>query len=62
MPRNPDWQQCGGGCMDCTDGKRGSWQTSHVLVTAKAMSLELAAQLTGAETCTIPATPGGSWP
>jgi hypothetical protein len=51
-----------GGLVQCNDGKRGSWQSSNVMVTAKAMSLELAVQLTGAETCAIAATLGGSRP
>jgi hypothetical protein len=51
-----------GGLLTCNDGKRGSWQSSNVLVTPKAMSLELGVQLTGAETCTIAATLGGSRP
>jgi hypothetical protein len=50
------------GSVQCSDGKRGSWQSTNMLVTAKAMSLELAVQLDTTETCTIAATLGGSRP
>ena len=50
------------GTVSCNDGKRGTWQSTNTLVTARAMSLELAVQLDTTETCTIAATLGGSRP
>ena len=50
------------GTLSCSDGRRGMWQTTSTLVTAKAMSLELAVQLDTTESCTIAATLGGSRP
>lgn len=50
------------GTVSCSDGKRGTWQSTTVQVTAKAMSLELAVQLDTTETCTIAAILGGSRP
>ena len=50
------------GAMSCSDGKRGTWQSTNMLVTARAMSLELAVQLDTTETCTIAAILGGSRP
>ena len=50
------------GAMSCNDGRRGTWQSTNTLVTAKAMSLELAVQLDTTESCTIATTIGGSRP
>ena len=48
------------GSMSCNDGKRGTWQSTSMLVTARAMSLEIALQLDITETCAIAAILGGS--
>ena len=48
------------GTFSCNDGKRGAWQSTNVLVTVRAMSLELAVKLDTSETCTIAAVLGGS--
>jgi hypothetical protein len=48
------------GAMSCNDGKRGTWQSTSMLVTKKAMSLEIALQLDTTETCVIAAILGGS--
>jgi hypothetical protein len=48
------------GNLSCNDGKRGTWQSTSMLVTARAMSLEFAVQLDTTETCTIVAILGGS--
>ena len=50
------------GTLSCSDGKRGTWQSTSMQVTAKAMSLEFAVQLDTTETCTIAAILGGSRP
>jgi hypothetical protein len=50
------------GGLNCSDGKRGTWQSTNMLITAKAMSLELSVQLDTSETCTIAAILGGSRP
>ena len=50
------------GALSCNDGKRGSWRSTNMLITAKSMSLELAVQLDTTETCTIAAILGGSRP
>lgn len=50
------------GTLSCSDGKRGNWQSTNMLVTAKSMSLEFAVQLDTTETCTIAAILGGSRP
>jgi hypothetical protein len=50
------------GILTCSDGKRGSWRSTDILVTAKAMSLQLAVQLDTTETCTIVSILGGSRP
>lgn len=50
------------GSLSCSDGKRGTWQSTNMLVTAKSMSLELAVQLDTTETCMIVAILGGSRP
>lgn len=47
------------GTLSCSDGKRGTWRSTNVLVTAKSMSLEFAVQLDTTETCTIAAILGG---
>ena len=48
------------GTLSCNDGKRGTWRSTNMLITAKAMSLELAVQLDTTETCAIAAILGGS--
>lgn len=48
------------GTLLCNDGKRGTWQLTNALVTAKAMSLELNVLLDTTETCTIATILGGS--
>ena len=48
------------GTLSCNDGKRGTWRSSSMLVTARAMSLELTVQLDTTETCAITAILGGS--
>ena len=48
------------GTLSCSDGKRGTWRSTNILVTAKSMSLELAVQLDTTESCTIAAILGGS--
>ena len=50
------------GTESCSDGRRGTWQSTNMLVTARAMSLEFAVQLDTTETCTIVAILGGSRP
>jgi len=50
------------GTLSCSDGKRGTWRSTNVLVTAKSMSLEFAVQLDTSETCTIAAILGGLRP
>ena len=50
------------GTQSCSDGRRGAWQSTNMLVTAKSMSLEFAVQLDTTETCTIAAILGGSRP
>lgn len=48
------------GTMSCNDGKRGTWRSTSMLVTARAMSLEIALQLDTTESCFIAAILGGS--
>lgn len=48
------------GAMSCNDGKRGTWRSTSMLVTARAMSLEIALQLDTTESCVIAAILGGS--
>ncbi len=50
------------GSLTCNDGKRGTWQMTNALVTAKAMSLEFDVLLDTTETCRIAAILGGSRP
>ena len=50
------------GTLLCSDGKRGTWRSTNILVTAKSMSLELAVLLDTTETCMIAAVLGGSRP
>ena len=54
---NPVWYT-----VSCSDGRRGTWQSTNTLVTAKAMSLEFDVQLDTTESCRIAATLGGSRP
>ena len=59
-----DWSdgapQITAGDYSCTDGKRGTFTSTGVMVTDREMSLQLAIKLSGSETCTIDATVGGS--
>ena len=50
------------GTLSCSDGKRGTWASTSMLVSAKSMSLEFAVQLDTTETCTIATILGGSRP
>ena len=50
------------GGLNCSDGKRGTWQSTNIIINAKSMSLELAVQLDTTETCTIAAILGGLRP
>ncbi len=50
------------GTLSCIDGKRGTWQSSNIAITAKSMTLELAVQLNTTETCSIVAILGGLRP
>ena len=50
------------GTESCNDGRHGTWQSTNMLVTQRAMSLEFAVQLDTTETCTIAAVLGGSRP
>jgi hypothetical protein len=48
------------GSMLCNDGKRGTWRSTSMLVTTRAMPLEIALQLATTESCVIAAILGGS--
>ena len=50
------------GGLNCSDGKRGTWQSTNIFINAKSMTLELAVQLDTTETCTIAAILGGLRP
>ncbi len=50
------------GALSCNDGKRGTWHSTGMTVSARSMSLELAVQLETTETCVIDAVLGGSRP
>ncbi|MEP7157268.1 MAG: hypothetical protein ABI905_15915 [Betaproteobacteria bacterium] len=50
------------GTESCSDGRRGTWQSTNMLVLARAMSLDFSVQLDTTETCTIAAVLGGSRP
>ncbi len=50
------------GTLACIDGKRGTWQSSNIAISAKSMTLELAVQLNTIETCSIAAILGGLRP
>lgn len=41
------------GTYSCTDGKQGTFQSTHIDVSAVALTIRMGIQLTGAETCTI---------
>jgi hypothetical protein len=51
-----------GGTLSCNDGKRGTWQSSRIDITAKSMTLELAVLLNTTETCTVATILGGLRP
>lgn len=48
------------GTYTCTDGKRGAFTSTDVLVSETALSIRLAIKLSGSETCDIDAIIGGS--
>ena len=48
------------GTLGCSDGKSGTFQSTGVTVLDRAMSLQMAVQLNGAESCVIDKTLGGS--
>ena len=48
------------GTYSCSDGKTGTFATTGVAVADREMSMQMAAKLTGTETCTIDKTLGGS--
>ena len=50
------------GVLNCSDGKRGAWQSTNIIINAKSMSLELAVQLEATETCSVAAILGGLRP
>ncbi len=50
------------GGLNCSDGKRGTWQSTNIIVNAKSMSLELAVKLDTTETCSVAAILGGLRP
>jgi hypothetical protein len=41
------------GTYSCTDGKQGTFQTTRIDASAVALTIQMAIQLTGAETCAI---------
>jgi hypothetical protein len=50
------------GGLSCNDGKRGTWQSTNVAITAKSMTLEFVVQLNTTETCAVSAILGGLRP
>ena len=50
------------GGLNCSDGKRGTWQSTNIVISAKSMSLELAVKLDATETCNVAAILGGLRP
>jgi hypothetical protein len=48
------------GSYSCSDGKTGTFNTTGVMVSDREMSIQMAAKLSGSETCTIDKTLGGS--
>ncbi len=50
------------GNLLCSDGKRGTWQSSNITTTVKSMTIELNAQLDTTESCKISAILGGLRP
>ena len=47
------------GNLSCSDGKRGTWKSTNIAITAKSMTLELAVKLDTTETCNVAAILGG---
>lgn len=47
------------GNLSCSDGKRGTWKSTNIAVTAKSMTLELDVKLDTTETCNVAAILGG---
>lgn len=43
----------------CNDGKRGTWKSTNIAITAKSMTLELDVKLDTTETCNVAAILGG---
>jgi hypothetical protein len=53
---SPQWS----GSYNCTDGKRGDFQSQSFLVTPNEMSIRLTIKLNTSETCDVDAVLGGS--
>lgn len=47
------------GNLSCSDGKRGTWKSTNIAITAKSMTLELDVKLDTTETCNVAAILGG---
>jgi hypothetical protein len=47
------------GNVSCSDGKRGTWKSTNIAITAKSMTLELDVKLDTTETCNVTAILGG---
>jgi len=47
------------GNLSCNDGKRGTWRSTNIAITAKSMTLELEVKLDTTETCSVAAILGG---
>lgn len=47
------------GNLLCSDGKRGTWKSTNIAITAKSMTLELDTKLDTTETCSVTAILGG---
>jgi hypothetical protein len=47
------------GNLSCNDGKRGTWKSTNITITAKSMTLELDVKLDTTETCSVAAILGG---
>jgi hypothetical protein len=50
------------GSLSCNDGRRGTWQSTKMVITAKSMTLEFNVQLDTTETCAIATIIGGLRP
>jgi hypothetical protein len=47
------------GAMLCSDGKRGTWKSTNIAITAKSMTLEFDVKLDTTETCNVATILGG---